>query len=416
MVRKFSVGLLCGFVFIGTSHAQEVFVPRQLKAKAVVQTKIAPAVPAQGAVAAQPAPQARVEAGIQIRKAEAVTPQTATVAAHSQNPATTAPTTGAVHKPEPASSQPALATVRPKTAPVIASVNATVHKAEAVTPPPAVAAVHKQTTTTAQTATTAQSTPASQSAATTTSHKTEALISRSMTAQTHEPESVPTIPASMETAFTKLADGFDYPVGKPDAQGYYKARGFRSHGHLGEDWDGVGGGDTDLGDPIYCIGGGIVVFARDCHMGWGNVVIVRHAYREGGAIKNIDSLYGHLDRILVRRGQGLVRGQQVGTMGTAHGLYDSHLHLEIRKNIEIGMSRAAFARDFNNYYDPSQFIASHRHLSMSNNKYRVAMNTFTHDAKINFDKLRNYSHAHSGGGTSQSAAALKKALASQSSH
>lgn len=35
-------------------------------------------------------------------------------------------------------------------------------------------------------------------------------------------------------------------------------------------------------DPIYSIGDGVVVFARDCHMGWGNVVIVRHAYREFG--------------------------------------------------------------------------------------------------------------------------------------
>ena len=69
-------------------------------------------------------------------------------------------------------------------------------------------------------------------------------------------------------------------------------------------------------------------------------------------------------------------GAQIATMGTAHGLYDAHLHLEIRKNLEIGMSRAKFARDFNNYYDPSQFIASHRHLQMSREKFRVAMNTF----------------------------------------
>src|SRR5204863_434546 len=90
----------------------------------------------------------------------------------------------------------------------------------------------------------------------------------------------------METAFTKLANGFDFPVGIPDAQGYYKARGFRSQGHLGEDWDGVRGGDTDRGDPVYSIGDGMVVFARDCHMGWGNVIIVRHAYRENGSVKN----------------------------------------------------------------------------------------------------------------------------------
>ena len=30
-----------------------------------------------------------------------------------------------------------------------------------------------------------------------------------------------------------LADGFDYPVGKPDAAGYYVYRGFTPGGHLG---------------------------------------------------------------------------------------------------------------------------------------------------------------------------------------
>jgi murein DD-endopeptidase MepM/ murein hydrolase activator NlpD len=213
-------------------------------------------------------------------------------------------------------------------------------------------------------------------------------------------------------AFVKLADGFDYPVGKPDGKGYYKARGFRSHGHLGEDWDGLGGGDTDLGDPIYCIGDGIVVFARDCKLGWGNVVIVRHVYREGDAVKNVDSLYGHLQKILVRKGQAVKRGQQIATMGNAHGLYDAHLHLEIRRNIEIGMSRAAFARDFNNYYDPSQFIASHRVCPKSYGSFRVATDTFKHDEKIRWDKVRRFS-GHRGGGSSESAIALKKALAAQ---
>jgi murein DD-endopeptidase MepM/ murein hydrolase activator NlpD len=216
-----------------------------------------------------------------------------------------------------------------------------------------------------------------------------------------------------DTAFTKLADGFDFPIGKPDAEGYYKARGFRSRGHLGEDWDGVRGGDTDLGDPIYSVADGLVVFARDCHMGWGNVLIVRHSYRESGAIKTVDALYGHLNSMLVHRGQAVTRGQKIATMGNAHGLYDAHLHLEIRKNLEIGMSRAAFAQDFSNYYDPTQFIQAHRHLQAGGGTYRVAMNTFSRDARIRWDKTRNYSRAHTGGGTSESAAALKRALAAK---
>jgi hypothetical protein len=224
---------------------------------------------------------------------------------------------------------------------------------------------------------------------------------------------VPGAEKNFETAFVKLADGFDFPIGKPDAQGYYKARGFRSHGHLGEDWDGIRGGDTDLGDPIYSIGNGVVVFARDCHMGWGNVVIVRHSYRENGGVKTIDALYGHLSKILIHRGQAVTRGQQIATMGTAHGLYDAHLHLEVRKNIEIGMSSKAFAQDSSNYHDPTQFILTHRRLSSSGRSYRVAMNTFVRDRRIDFDKARNYSHSRARRGTSESAAALKKALASK---
>ena len=179
---------------------------------------------------------------------------------------------------------------------------------------------------------------------------------------------------------------------------------------MGEDWDGIGGGDTDFNDPIYSIGDGIVVFARDVHLGWGNVVIVRHAYRESGTVKHIDSLYGHLNSILVRRGQRVARGQQVGTMGTAHGQYDAHLHLELRKNLEIGMSKSKFQKNFSNYYDPSQFIATHRHLSGGGANFRVAMNTFTRDSAYHFDDSPNSSARKRS--TAESAAALKQAISS----
>jgi hypothetical protein len=200
-------------------------------------------------------------------------------------------------------------------------------------------------------------------------------------------------------------------VGKPEAEGYYKARGFRPGGHVGEDWDGIRGGDTDLKDPIYSIGDGIVVFARDVHLGWGNVIIVRHAYRDGGMVKYIDALYGHLNTMLVGRGQKVSRGQQIATMGTAHGQYDAHLHFEIRKNLEIGMSRSKFEKSFSNYYDPSQFVASHRHLSGGGANYKVAMNTFTHDWTYHFDSNRNFSARKRG--TGESSAALRRALTSR---
>ena len=188
----------------------------------------------------------------------------------------------------------------------------------------------------------------------------------------------PVVPALPDTVPVRLADGFDFPVGKPDAVGYHKARGMTPNGHLGDDWDGNGGGNTDLGDPIYACGTGIVVLAGNMHMGWGNVVMVRHVFREpaeGNALKIVDSLYGHLDSILVRLGQTVERGQQIGTMGTAFGLYDAHLHFEVRKNINIGMYRSMFARDYSNYYDPTAFVTEHRHLRASGTTL-VAMNTF----------------------------------------
>ncbi len=233
----------------------------------------------------------------------------------------------------------------------------------------------------------------------------------SVPTQNDAPQIIPAVGGAFDTGFVKIADGFDFPVGKPEAEGYYKARGFRQGGHVGEDWDGVGGGDTDLGDPIYSVGDGIVVFARDVHLGWGNVIIVRHAYREGGMVKYIDALYGHLDSMRVSRGQRVTRGQQIATMGNAHGQYDAHLHFEIRKNLEIGMSRSKFQKDFSNYYDPTQFINSHRHLSGGGANYKVAMNTFTHDWEYHFDKNRNFRPRKRS--TSESSAALRRAVTSR---
>jgi murein DD-endopeptidase MepM/ murein hydrolase activator NlpD len=173
-----------------------------------------------------------------------------------------------------------------------------------------------------------------------------------------------------------LADGFDAPVGKPDGAGYYVYRGFHPNGHLGEDWNGNGGGNTDLGDPVYSIANGVVVLSADVRMGWGNVVIVRHAYREtDGTIKLVDSLYGHLHQRLVRKDQIIRRGQQLGTIGTAHGLYAAHLHLEMRKNLEVGMNRSKFPRDFSVYYSPRQFLIGHRRLA-GGRSYAMVVDTF----------------------------------------
>ncbi len=173
-----------------------------------------------------------------------------------------------------------------------------------------------------------------------------------------------------------LADGFQIPVGKPPGEGYYVYRGYAPNGHQGEDWNGSGGWNTDLGDPVYACADGIVVFSYDVRVGWGNVVIVRHAYRApDGKIRQVDSLYAHLDRRTVRKDQTVKRGQQIGTIGTAHGRYAAHLHFEMRKNLEVGMNRAKFPRDFSVYYSPRQFIAAHNSLR-GGGMASIAVDTF----------------------------------------
>ncbi len=177
-----------------------------------------------------------------------------------------------------------------------------------------------------------------------------------------------------------LANGFDYPVGKPDAVGYYKARGLRlrSPVHYGEDWNGKGGGDTDLHDPLYAIADGVVTFAHDIRAGWGRVIIVRHAYRdpETKKVKFIDALYGHNRKMLVKVGDQVKRGQQIATMGNNRGMYRAHLHFEIRHNIHIGMQRTTVGRNYSNWANPTSFIKKYRKLKGESKKVDVPTGTY----------------------------------------
>lgn len=192
--------------------------------------------------------------------------------------------------------------------------------------------------------------------------------------------SLPEAASAQQTVKVNLADGFDFPVGKPDATGYYKARGLRLRApqHFGEDWNGRSGGDSDLGDPVYSMGDGIVTWAYDVRQGWGNVVIIRYAYRDpaNGQVKYCDALYGHLDRIMTTVGKQVKRGEQVGTIGSNRGMYPAHLHFEIRHNIHIGMGRNSVAADYTNWADPTAFINKYRRLNREFRAVQVPRGTY----------------------------------------
>ncbi|MEX1110333.1 MAG: M23 family metallopeptidase [Chthoniobacterales bacterium] len=186
----------------------------------------------------------------------------------------------------------------------------------------------------------------------------------------------------MQYAATRSVDGFDMPVGKPNAEGYYRSRGLIVGRHMGDDWNGNGGGNTDLGAPVYATAHGLVIYSRDARMGWGKTVSVRHAYWEGGKWNYADSFYTHLHQMFVREGQQVRRGQLVGSIGTNRGMYTAHLHFEIRKNLRIGINQGSYRKDLSNYFKPYEFILGRRQLKGGNRRVRVPINTFQLQARV----------------------------------
>lgn len=155
------------------------------------------------------------------------------------------------------------------------------------------------------------------------------------------------------------AEGFDFPVGKPDAKNYFNAQTFGENDHLGEDWNGNGGGNTDLGDPIYSIANGLVTFTEDVCCGWGNTVRIIHKPTNNPEYSYVESLYAHMHNIMVKNGEFVRRGQQIGTIGTAHGRYSAHLHFELRNTINMPIGKG-YSKDQMGYIVPTDFIKKNR--------------------------------------------------------
>ena len=88
--------------------------------------------------------------------------------------------------------------------------------------------------------------------------------------------------------------------------------------HVGVDYA------APTGTPAYTVGDGTVEFAG-AQGGYGNVVIVRHS-------PSHSTVYAHLSRIDVRKGQTVNRGQAIGAVGSTGWSTGPHLHFEFRIN------------------------------------------------------------------------------------
>ena len=94
------------------------------------------------------------------------------------------------------------------------------------------------------------------------------------------------------------------------------------------DFNGPGGGDTDLGDPVVAAGDGIVtVSTYYTSNGYGNAIEVDHG---GGK----STFYAHLQNRLVAVGTTVKQGQLIAHVGKTSAKYtfSAHLHYEQREN------------------------------------------------------------------------------------
>ena len=117
--------------------------------------------------------------------------------------------------------------------------------------------------------------------------------------------------------------------------------------HLGVDYA------SPTGTPIRTVGDGVVEFAG-WQNGYGNVVHVAHRNQN-------TTVYAHMSRIFVKRGERVEQGQKIGAVGSTGWATGPHLHFEFRvKGVHVdpltiaqnseaipvsAAAKAAFARE-----------------------------------------------------------------------
>lgn len=139
--------------------------------------------------------------------------------------------------------------------------------------------------------------------------------------------------SAFDLARLPTATQMTHPMGTRIGALTYNAQPFKENNekrggpHTGDDINGIGGMNTDLGDPIYAIASGLVVYRGEPSSEWGKIIITAHKNPQG-EVRQI--MYAHLQHSQAALGEVVTRGDQIGTNGTANLNYPAHLHLEMR--------------------------------------------------------------------------------------
>lgn len=159
-----------------------------------------------------------------------------------------------------------------------------------------------------------------------------------------------------------LTDGFSSPLGGENGAMTYDAQPFGTWNetydgyHQGQDLNGIGGMDTDRGEPVYSAARGLVVFSGIPSQEWGNVVVLAHRLPDG---RLVQTLYAHLESSRVTPGRMVGRGEQIGTVGTAgptDAPYPTHLHFEAVESLAVEAGMPGYAKTVTNRLNPEDLM------------------------------------------------------------
>ena len=122
--------------------------------------------------------------------------------------------------------------------------------------------------------------------------------------------SIPAIQPIPNKNLKRMASGFGYRI-----HPVYKTRKL----HTGMDFT------SPTGTEIYSTGDGKIVSVKKSRRGYGMHIVIDHGY-------GYTTLYGHMSKFNVRRGQKVKRGDRIGYVGNTGTSTAPHLHYEVIKD------------------------------------------------------------------------------------
>ena len=122
--------------------------------------------------------------------------------------------------------------------------------------------------------------------------------------------SIPAIQPVANKDLKRMASGYGYRI-----HPIYKTRKM----HYGMDFS------AKTGTEIYATGDGIVSKIKRSKRGYGNYVKINHGF-------GYETLYAHMSKYIVKKGQRVKRGEVIGYVGNSGISTAPHLHYEVRKD------------------------------------------------------------------------------------